>query len=92
MGILSLGWGTPLGGPGPDAWDWWVPAGFLAVFLIFVTARRRPPLLLASLLALLISFVVADLTHLWGVAPVWGPLLAVALTRHYRGALGRPRV
>ena len=92
MGILALGWGRPLGGPGPDAWDWWAPAAFLVVFFILMTARRPPPLLLASGLALLFGFVVADLTHAWGVTPVWGPIVAVVLTRNYRRIRRRSQV
>lgn len=83
MGILSLGWDRPLGGGvGPSGWDWWAGAAAIAVFLLFSTARRRAPLAVRIGLALVLGLVLADLTHAWGVVPVWGTLLLVASARN----------
>ena len=92
MGILALGWDRPLGGTGQAGWDWWALAGFLAVFLLLVFDRRPFPLGAALPLALLLGLIVADLTHAWGVVPVWGTLALVALMRNRRRGEGRPSV
>lgn len=92
MALLPLGWDRPLGAPGGSGWDWWALAGFVAVFLLLATDRRSPPVAVSFALALLLGLVVADLTHVWGVVPVWGALSLVVLMRNYRRGHGRPSV
>ena len=92
MGILALGWDRPLAGVGGSGWDWWALAGFVAVFLLVATDRRSPPVAVTIVLALLLGLVVADLTHAFGVVPVWGALSLVALMRNLRRRQGRPSV
>lgn len=83
MGILSLGWDRPLGaGPGASGWDWWAGAAAIAVFLLLATARRRPPVAVSIGLALVLGLLLADLTHVVGVVPVWGTVLLVASARN----------
>jgi hypothetical protein len=83
-GILTLGWDRPLGGGGGGAggWDWWTLVGTIAVFALIATGRRKLPLPLAIVLAAIGGLVLGELTDAWGVAPVWGTLLLVVLSRN----------
>lgn len=80
--VLALGWGRPLGGGGAGGWDWWVLVGAIALFLLIETARRKPPLAVAIVVAAILGLLVGDLTEAWGVMPVWGCLLLIALSRN----------
>jgi hypothetical protein len=79
--VVALGY-RPVGAGGAGGWDWWAPAGAVAVFLLVTTARRRPPLALGIAIAAVGGLILADLTEAWGVVPVWGPLLIIALSRN----------
>jgi hypothetical protein len=79
--IATLGWDRPLDVGGAGGWNWWAPAGAVAVFLLMTTARRRPPLGLAIAAAALGGMILADLTEVWGVVPVWSPFLIAVLSR-----------
>jgi hypothetical protein len=73
-------------------WDWWSLAGAIALLLLIVTARRRPPFGVAVAVAAVGGLVVAGLIDAWGVVPVWGALLILALSRNLRREQGRRQV
>jgi hypothetical protein len=77
--IVALGFDRPVDG-GAGGWNWWAPAGAIAVFLLLTTARRRPPLGLAIAAAAFGGMILADLTGAIGVVPVWGPFLLCVLS------------
>ncbi len=83
---IAVGGLRPPGSAGPGGWDWWTLAGAIGLFLLIETARRRPPLALGIALAALGGLIVADLTEVFGVVPVWGLLLMFALVRSLRRA------
>ena len=70
----------------------WVLAGILSLFLLLVTDRRRLPLPLVVVGALVGGLVLSDLTRAWGVVPVWAGLLLIALARNLRRRRSRPQV
>jgi predicted branched-subunit amino acid permease len=92
MGILGVGGPRPPGVGSPGGWDFWVVAGFLSLLLLLLTDRRRLPAPLTVVVAALGGLVLSDLTHAWGVVPVWGVLLLVALARNLRRGRSRPQV
>jgi hypothetical protein len=92
MGILGVGGPRPPGIGAPGGWDFWVIAGILSLFLLLLTDRRRLPLPLVVLGALVGGLVLSDLTRAWGVVPVWGGLLLIALARNLRRRGSRPQV
>lgn len=77
--IVALGFHRPVD-VGAGGWNWWAPAGAIAVFLLVTTARRRPPLGLAIGAAALGGMILADMTGAWGIVPVWGPFLIFVLS------------
>lgn len=82
MATAALGWGRPLGGGGSGGWDWWALLGVIVLFLLIESGWRRPPLVVAIVLAAIGGLLVGDLTQAWGVIPVWGGLLLIALSRN----------
>ena len=79
--VVALGYRPP-GVGGAGGWDWWAPVGAVALALLLATASRRPPLPLGIAIAAVGGLILADLTEAWGVVPVWGPLLIIALSRN----------
>ena len=67
-------------------------AGVLSLFLLLFTDRRRLPLPLVVVGALVGGLILSDLTRAWGVVPVWGGLLLSALARNLRRRGNRPQV
>jgi len=92
MDILAVGGPHPPGIGVPGGWDFWVLAGFLSLFLLLLTDRRRLPAPLVVVLAAFGGLVLSDLTHVWGVVPVWGVFLLVVLSRNLRRGWHRPQV
>ena len=92
MGILAVGGPRPPSIGVPGGWDFWVLAGFLSLFLLLLTDRRRLPTPLVVVLAAFGGLVLSDLTHALGVVPVWGILLLIALSRNLRRGWRRPQV
>ncbi|HEY7660351.1 MAG TPA: hypothetical protein VIC58_07100 [Actinomycetota bacterium] len=77
----ALGVGGPLVTSGSWGWSWWGLVGILALFALVHTQRRRLPLFLAIAVAGVGGLILGDLTRAWGVVPVWGTLLLLALSR-----------
>jgi hypothetical protein len=90
--MLALGWGRPLGDGGSGGWDWWTLAGAIALFIIIETARAKPPMAVAIVLAGIGGLVIGDLTRVWGMVPVWGTMLLIVLSRNLLRRRGRPQV
>jgi hypothetical protein len=80
--MSSLAVGGPLGTTGSWGWDWWALVGAGALFVLLVVGRRRPPMFLAVAVSVVGGLILSDLTRAWGVVPVWGTFLLVALTRN----------
>ena len=91
MGALAVG-GGPLGTTGSWGWDWWGLVGAVALFAVLQTHRRRFPLFAAIAVAALGGVILSELTRAWGVVPVWGTLLLVALSRNVIRRKGRTQV
>lgn len=79
---VALGWDRPLGQGGSGGWNWWALAGLITLLALLLPARRSVPLPLVIALAALGGLILGDLTDAWGVTPVWGILLLVALSRN----------
>jgi hypothetical protein len=79
--VVALGY-RPVGAGGAGGWDWWAPVGAIMLFALVATARRRPPLVLGIAVSAIGGLIIADLTEVWGVVPVWSPLLIIALSRN----------
>lgn len=92
MGWAALGWGRPLTERPDGGWDWWALAGAIGLFLVLVSARRRPPIGLAIALAAFGGLVIADLTEAFGVVAVFALILIVALTRIFARRRGPSQV
>jgi hypothetical protein len=92
VGILALGWGRPLGQGGSGGWDWWALVGLAALLMFMLRTRRMLPLAPTIFLAAMGGLILGDLTHAWGIAPVWGTFLLVVLLRTLRRGHGRSRV
>ncbi|HJS25684.1 MAG TPA: hypothetical protein VJ913_00980 [Actinomycetota bacterium] len=90
-GILLVGGNWPLH-YGRSEWNWWALVGFVALIALLLTARWRPPVALSIGLAAVGGLVLADLTDLLGVVPVWGSVLLVALSRNLVRRRRRPQV
>ena len=73
-GILLVGGNWPLYG-GRSEWNWWALVGFAVLATLLLTARWRLPLVLSIALAAVGGLVLADLTHVLGVVPVWSSVL-----------------
>jgi len=82
MDILAVGGPRPPGIGGGGGWDFWLLAGFLIVFVLLLAERWRLTFPLVVVLAVFGSLVISELTHAWGVIPVWGGLLVIALSRN----------
>lgn len=67
---------------GPGGWDWWNLVGALALFAVLQRWRRRLPIFLVIAVAVVGGLILSDLTRAWGVVPVWGTFLLVALSRN----------
>ena len=78
MGALAVG--GPLGSTGSWGWDWWALVGMVALFGIVRMAGLRLPVFAAVAVAAVGGLILSDLTRAWGVVPVWGTLLLVALS------------
>jgi hypothetical protein len=92
MDILGVGGPRPPGVGAAGGWDFWVLAGVISLFLLLLTDRRRLPLPLVVAGAFVGGLVLSDLTRAWGVVPVWGGLLLIALARNLRRRGSRPQV
>ena len=92
MGMLALGWGRPLGGGGTGGWDWWTLVGTAALLVFLLRTRSVLPLAPTIFLAALGGLILGDLTHAWGITPVWGTLLLVVLLRTLRRGHRRRQV
>lgn len=92
MGILGVGGPRPPGVGAPGGWDFWVLAGFVSIVLLLLTDRRRLSAPLIVVLAAFGGLILSELTHAWGVVPVWGGLLLIALSRNLRRGWSRPQV
>jgi len=90
MGALAVG--GPLGTTGSWGWDWWALVGAVALFAFVQTARRRLPLFAAIAVAAVGGLILSDLTRAWGIVPVWGTLLLVALSYNLIRKKGRTQV
>lgn len=92
MGLLGLGWGHRLGGDGVGGWDWWPLVGFAAVMALVLTSRRSVPIPFAIPVAALGGLILADLTHAFGVLPIWCVLILIVLSRNLHRNGGRSQV
>ena len=90
--MSSLAVGGPLGTTGSWGWDWWALVGAVALFVLLQVGRRTFPLFLAIAVSAVGGLILSDLTRAWGVVPVWGTFLLVALARTIIGGRRRSQV
>jgi hypothetical protein len=90
--MSSLAVGGPLGATGSWGWDWWALFGAFALFVMLQVGRRRLPLFLQIAVSVVGGLILSDLTRAWGVVPVWGTFLLVALALSLIGGRRRSQV